>query len=122
MTKYATLFMRLNKVEESRIYVVDDFALDVVGQGDLAYRHGKISDVYHVPNLSANMFSISQLTQTGKIVEFWPDRFYVWDLKKGKSIVIDGVLDPTDNLYKFCDSTQPKYELISLISHTYERS
>jgi hypothetical protein len=48
MMKYVTLFMRLNKVVESRIYVVDDFPLDVVGLGDVAYRHGKIVDIYHV--------------------------------------------------------------------------
>jgi hypothetical protein len=111
MEKDATLFMRLNKAEESRIYVVDDFSLDVVGQGDVACRHGKIVDVYHVPNLSANLLFVSQLTQTGKIVEFWPDRFYVRDLKKGKLIVVDGILDPMDNLYKFCDSTRPESEL-----------
>jgi hypothetical protein len=75
------------------IYVVDDFSLDIVGQGDVSCRHGKIVDVYHVPNLSANMLFVSQLTQTGKIVEFWPDRFYVHDLKKGKSIVVGGFLD-----------------------------
>ena len=31
MVKYATLFTRLNKSEESKIYVVDDFSLDVAG-------------------------------------------------------------------------------------------
>jgi hypothetical protein len=70
MENYATLFMRLNKYEDNRIYVADDFALNVVGQGDVAYRHGKIGDVYHVPNLSANMLFVSHLTQIGKIVEF----------------------------------------------------
>jgi hypothetical protein len=29
-------------------------------------------------------------------VEFWPDRFYVRDLKKGKSIVVGGILDLMD--------------------------
>jgi hypothetical protein len=63
-----------------------------------------------VPNISANLLFVAQLTQTGKIVEFWPDRFYVHDLKKGKSIVIGGILDPNENLYKFHDSTQPEPE------------
>jgi hypothetical protein len=31
MVKDSTLFMILNKYEESRIYLVDDFSLDVVG-------------------------------------------------------------------------------------------
>jgi hypothetical protein len=84
MVKYATLFTILNKAEESKIYVVDDFSLDVVGQGDVACRHGKIVNVYHVPNISSNLLYVAQLTQTGKIVEFWTDWFYVRDLKKGK--------------------------------------
>jgi hypothetical protein len=36
MMKYVTLFTRLNKVKESRTYVVVDFPLDVVGLGDIA--------------------------------------------------------------------------------------
>jgi hypothetical protein len=105
MDKDASLFMRLNKAKESKIYVVDDFSLDVVGQGDVSCRHGKIVDVYHVPNLSANLLFVAQLTQTGNIVEFWSDQFYVRDLKKGKSIVIGRILDLMNNLYKFHDST-----------------
>jgi len=63
MDKEATLFcMRLNKFEERKIYVADDFSLDFVGQGDVAYRHGKIFDVYHMPNLSANMLFVSHFT------------------------------------------------------------
>jgi hypothetical protein len=58
MAKDATLFMRLNKVEESRIYVVDDFSLDVAGMGDATCQHGKIVDIYHVQNISDNMLSI----------------------------------------------------------------
>jgi hypothetical protein len=53
-----------------------------------------------VPNLSANLLSITQLIQIGKIVEIWPDWFYVHDFKKGKLIVAGGILDPKDNLYK----------------------
>jgi hypothetical protein len=63
--------------------------------------------------------SVSQLTQTGKIVEFWPDQFFVRDLKKGWSI-FGGFLDPKDSLYKFCDMTRPDSELTSLVSHTDE--
>jgi hypothetical protein len=36
MEKDATLFTILNKAEESRIYVVDDFYFVVVGHGDVA--------------------------------------------------------------------------------------
>jgi hypothetical protein len=42
MAKDASLFMRLNKSKESKIYVVDDLSLDIVGQGDVSCQHGKI--------------------------------------------------------------------------------
>jgi hypothetical protein len=117
MEKDATLFTRLNKAEESRIYVVDDFSLDVVGQGDVACRHGKIVEVYNLPNISVNLLFVSQLTQNGKIVEFLLDR----DLNKGNSIVVDTILDPMDNLYKFFDLNRHEFDPTALISHIDER-
>jgi hypothetical protein len=47
---------------ERKIYVVDDCALDIAGQGDVSFQHGIIVDVYHVSNLGANLFFVSQLT------------------------------------------------------------
>jgi len=87
----------VDEAKERKIYVVDDFSLDVVGQGDVTYRHGKIVNIYHVPNLIANLLSIDQLTQKDNIVEFWPNRFYVHDLKKGNFIFTTGILNLTDN-------------------------
>jgi len=73
MDKDSSLFMRLNKDKDSKIYVVDDFSMDFVGQGDIYFHHGNIFDVYHVPNLSENLLFVDKLTQTGNIVEFWSD-------------------------------------------------
>jgi hypothetical protein len=42
MAKDASLFTWLDEAKERKIYVVDDFSLDVVGQGDVTCRHGKI--------------------------------------------------------------------------------
>jgi hypothetical protein len=70
MTKDASLFMWLDENKERKIYVNDDFSLDCVDQGDVSCRHRRIVDVYHVPNLNANLFSISHLTQTSNILEF----------------------------------------------------
>jgi hypothetical protein len=122
MEKYVTLFTRLNKFNESIIYVIDDFSLDVVGQGVVSCRHGKIVNIYHVPNISSNLLSIAQLTQTGNIMDFCTDQFYVKDLKKGKYIFLDGILYLMENLYKFHESTHPKFEPNALISHTDETS
>ena len=64
LAKDAFLFMWLDEAKERKIYVADDFALDVAGQGDVSCRHGKIVDVYHVPNLIANLMFVSQLAHT----------------------------------------------------------
>jgi hypothetical protein len=108
MATDSSLLMWLDEAKERKIYVVDDFSLDVVGHGDVSRRHGKIFDIYHVPNISANSLYVSQLTQIGNIVDFFPDRFYVGDLKKSKSIVTDELLDSKDNLYTFCDTNIEK--------------
>jgi len=75
--------MSLDKDVERNIYVADDFARDIVGHGDVPYRHRNIVDIYHVPNLSANLLSVSQPTQTCKIVEFRIDQFFFQDMKNG---------------------------------------
>jgi len=75
-----------------------------------------------VPNISVNMLSISKLTNTCKIVDFFPYRLYVRDLKKGKSIVSSGILDPTDSLNKFFEMNQLDTELTALVSCNDERS
>jgi hypothetical protein len=116
-----SLFTWLNEDKERKIYVVDDFSLDVVGQVIVSCQHGKIDDVYHVPNPSSNLLFVTQLTHTGKIVEFWLDQFYVCDLKKDKPIFIGG-LYPIDSLYKFRDMNRLETERIALVSHTDERS
>jgi hypothetical protein len=61
-----------------------------------------------VSSLSPNLLYFSQLNQIDKIVEFWPDWLYVWDLNKGKSVVIEKVCNLIKNLFKFHDSTRPK--------------
>jgi hypothetical protein len=64
--------MWLDEDKERKIHVADDFSLDVASHGDVTHRHRKIVNVYHVPNISANLLYVSQLTQTSKIMEFFP--------------------------------------------------
>lgn len=64
MNKDASVFSSLDVGVEKKIYVVDDFALDIVGHGDITYRHGQIVGVYHVPSVSANMLFVYQLART----------------------------------------------------------
>lgn len=62
MDKDASLLSSLDATTENKIYVDDNFALDITGHGDIPCRHGWIIDVYHVPSLSVNLLFISQLT------------------------------------------------------------
>jgi len=62
-----------------------------------------VVDVFHVPNLSANLLSVSQLTHTGKIVEYWPNQLFVKDVKNDRLIIVEGFLNSKGGLYKFCD-------------------
>jgi len=110
----------LDEAKERKIYVDDDFSLDIFGHGDVTHQHGRIDDIYHVPNLNSNLLSIAWL-HTCKIVEFWPDQFFSRYLKKGESIFIGGFLDSKESLYKFCDTNQLDTELTTLVSHTNER-
>lgn len=70
MDKDTSLFPPLDIAIEKRIYVEDEFSLHTIGHGDVSFQRGQIIDMFHVPSLSANLLSISQLTQNGKIVEF----------------------------------------------------
>ena len=54
-----------------------------------------------MPNLNTNLLSVSQLTQTSRIVELWPGHFFIKDLKKDRLIIVEGVLNSKDRLYKF---------------------
>lgn len=49
--------------------------------------------MFHVPSLSANLFLVSQLTKTRKLVKFCIDQFLIKNLKDG-FIVTDGTFDP----------------------------
>ena len=73
MAKDRSLLSSFDNVVERNIFVGYDFALNIADHGDINRQRGQIVDVFHVPSLSANLLSVSQLTQIGKIVEFWPD-------------------------------------------------
>jgi len=62
MAKDDSLFMSLYEAKERKIYVAEDFSVDIVSQGDVTCRHGRIVDIYHVPKFSVNLLLASQLT------------------------------------------------------------
>ena len=62
MVKDASLFSFLDIASENKVYVANDFVFYIIGHGDIAYRHGWIVNVYHVPSLGANLLLVSQST------------------------------------------------------------
>lgn len=62
MTKDPSLFSSMEFAIENKNFVVDDFTLNIDSHGDAFYRCGQIVYVFHVPNISANMLPVSQLT------------------------------------------------------------
>ena len=96
MAKHDSLSSSLDATIEKKIYVDDDFALDIDGHGDISYRHCHIVNVYHVPSLSENLLSISQLTQIGNIFKFWYNHFFVKYMNKDELIATEGVLGSKD--------------------------
>jgi hypothetical protein len=62
MDKDDSLFTSFNEDEERKIYVTDVFSLKIICYGDVPCRNGIIFDIYHVPNLSANLLSFAELT------------------------------------------------------------
>jgi len=61
------------------------------------------------------MLFIPQLTPIGKTIEFWLDRFVVKDINNDFDIVVEGILNCKDTLYKFCGLTQNDIGLTTLI-------
>ena len=116
MIKDTSLFSSLDIVVENNIYVVDDFALDIAIHGYVACQRGQTINMFHVPSLSVNLLLVSQPTQTGKIVEFYPDHFFTKDLRKHRSIITVESLDPKDQMYKFCDLPRPESKSTTLIA------
>jgi hypothetical protein len=60
-----------------------------------------ISNVYHVPQLSANLLFVSQIMRTCKNFEFWFDKFVTKDININFVVVAMGTLDPKEKLCKF---------------------
>ena len=64
MAKDASMFSSLSGAPEEKIYADDDYSLIITGNGDVECQHSCISNVYHVPSVSANSLSVAQLTKT----------------------------------------------------------
>jgi hypothetical protein len=81
-----------------------------------------ITNVYHVPSLNANLFSVPQLTHTSKKVELWPNQFVVKDMHNAFVVFSKGFLNPKDKIYKLCDFPKKDPGPTTLIAQDDDRS
>lgn len=95
MVKDPSLFSSLDYALENNIFATKKFALNITRHDDVSCQHVQIVGRFHVPSLSTNLSTVFQLTQTGKIVEFWLNKFFIKNLKD-RLIIADGLLDPKD--------------------------
>jgi hypothetical protein len=76
-----------------------------------------ITNEYHVPSLSANLFYLPLLTKTDKKIKLWDNRFVVKDINNDFGAIVEGVLDPKYMIYKLRDSKKD-HGPITLIDNT----
>jgi hypothetical protein len=116
MAKYASIFSSPSKDIENKIFVVDYYALTIFCCGKIECQNCVIIDVYHVPIMSAILFYIPQLTQNGKMLEFWSDQFVVKDMHNKFVVVAKGILDLKGKLYNFFDPQKKVLGMTPLIA------
>lgn len=70
MANDASLFSSLSEVAEYQIDVASDYALTVAGISDVKCLYRRISNVYHVPGLSANICQYLNLPKLVRLFHF----------------------------------------------------
>lgn len=100
MDKYTSLFSSLEFTLKNNIFVRKNFSLDISGHGDVS--------CWSVPCAKSEWksMSVSQLTHTLNIVQLFPNRFFIKNMKD-KSVIIYGLPDRKYWLNKFCYLPQP---------------
>jgi hypothetical protein len=93
-------FSLLEPCSVPHILIGDDSPVDVIGKGFVDVGTGTFEDVLCVPNLSANLLSIYQISQNGRKVEFTPDSVTIRDLEDNALLAV-GKDDHESRLYAF---------------------
>jgi hypothetical protein len=94
------VFSSLSPCSRPPILMGDDTPVAVAGQGRVELDNGSFENVLHVPKISMNLFSVYQISQKGKKVEFTSDSVSIIDMHEN-SIIATGEVDRKSRLYKF---------------------
>lgn len=90
MTGNRDWFKELRKCENPKIKIANNAKLSVEGKGDIDLKihvNGsadqlKVKDTLYIPELSANLLSVSKITSKGYTVTFTKEKCVITDLNK----------------------------------------
>jgi hypothetical protein len=85
------VFTSLSSFSRPPFLMGDDIPIVVVGEGRVELPNGSFENFLHVPKISINLFSVYQITQTGKRVEFTSDSVTVLDMHDSSIIEVGEV-------------------------------
>ena len=115
-------FSSLEPSKVPHIFIGDDTQVEVEGEGSVDMDNGTFENVLYVPNLSANLLSIYQITHygDGKKVEFLPDSVVVKEIKDDALVAV-GQANHNTRLYSFSHFV-PKSPSTILLTHSNSKS
>jgi hypothetical protein len=113
------VFTSLSSFSRPPFLMGDDNPIEVAREGRVELPNGIFENVLHVPNISINILSAYEITQSRKRVEFTSDSVIVIDMHDS-SIIIAGEVDHKSRLYKFTKFTD--YDSSLLLAHVNESS
>jgi hypothetical protein len=113
------VFTSLSSCFGPPILMGDDTPIAIAGEGRVELPNGSFENVLHVPNLSIDLLSVYQITQTCKRVESTSDLVIVLDMHDSSIIAVVG-LDHKSWLYKFTKFID--YDSSLLLTHDNESS
>ena len=91
MVSIEETFSSLDMLKGPPIVLGDDSLSDSLGKGRIDLDHGSFKNVFYVPGLASNIFSMYL---------FSPDDVEITDISNGK-VIAKGVVDHTSKVYKF---------------------
>ena len=115
-------FSSLNDSKCPKIVLGDDFVTESMGKGRIDIDHGSFNDVLYVPGLSANLFSVYQMTHTGypKKVIFSSNEVEISDMANGR-VIDKGFVDHSSRVYRF-SHFMPLSNPSTLLTHANEEN
>jgi len=103
MTGNASLFSTYdtNTHTSQKVSRGDGKKLSIVGSGNVKVSNGTFEDVFHVKDMTINLFCVYRACQNGYKFEACPYKYVLKDINNNFKVVSSGPVDHNSGLYKF---------------------